>query len=98
MKLKGEMKMTKQNEFYTAIRNNDFEKFGLLLKDPCVDPSANDDEALYWAARYGYEKIVALLLADPRVDPTARNNEALRWAAHYGYEKVVALLSRSNGK
>ena len=46
----------------------------LLLADPRVDPSADNNYAIRWAAYNGHTEVVRLLLADPRVDPGAIAN------------------------
>ncbi len=39
----------------------------VLLSDPRVDPSANDNEALQLASENGHLDVVKVLLEDPRV-------------------------------
>ena len=46
----------------------------LLLTDPRVDPSIQDNYAIRAASCYGNHEVVALLLADSRVDPSAIDN------------------------
>jgi hypothetical protein len=46
----------------------------VLLSDPRVDPSDENNYAIRLASYYGYLKIVKLLLSDPRVDPSDENN------------------------
>ena len=46
----------------------------LLLADPRVDPSADDNYTIRWASNNGHDKVVSLLLADTRVDPSTRDN------------------------
>jgi ankyrin repeat protein len=41
----------------------------LLLKDPRVDPTVNDNEPLKSAVKLGHYDIIKLLLNDPRVNP-----------------------------
>ena len=64
----------------------------ILLEDPRVDPSANDNFALRLASAEGHTEVVRILLADERVDPSAKDNEALRWASSEGHTEVVNLL------
>ena len=52
-----------------ASTNGHTEIVSLLLADPRVDPSADDNFAVRWASRYGRIEVVSLLLADPRFDP-----------------------------
>ena len=64
----------------------------LLLGDPRVDPSADDNYAIRWASFNGRLEVVKLLLADLRVDPSDISNYAIRWAARNGHLDVVRLL------
>jgi hypothetical protein len=43
----------------------------LLLADERVDPSANDNYAIRFAAKNGHKEVVKILLADERIDPSA---------------------------
>jgi ankyrin repeat protein len=68
----------------------------------CVDPSANDNDAIRFAFRFasqfGHVAVVKLLLAARDdsgrlcVDPSANDNEAIRAASQNGHEAVVKLL------
>ncbi len=53
----------------------------LLLQDPRVDPSVNDNAPVRVAASVGIADIMEMLLAHPKVDPSALDNEAIREAA-----------------
>ena len=64
----------------------------LLLLDPRVDPSANDNEAIQHAISERNTEIVRLLLADPRVDPSTNENFPIRTSSHVGYTEMVRLL------
>jgi hypothetical protein len=64
----------------------------LLLGDPRVDPSADDQLAFRYAALNGHDKVIALLLKDRRVDPGAKAQNAIQWAARNGKGRVVELL------
>ena len=64
----------------------------LLLKDPRVDPGADNNYAIKWASRNGHVEIVKLLLKDPRVDPSVDDNYAIKWAADNGHVELVELL------
>ena len=44
----------------------------LLLNDPRVDPSAQNNKALRRAKKNNYQEVVELLLKDPRVLPPIR--------------------------
>ncbi len=65
---------------------------GLLLADPRVDPSTQDNEAIRWASKKGHLDVVQLLLADPRVDPSVQDNYAIQWASECGHDAIVRLL------
>jgi ankyrin repeat protein len=65
-----------------------------LLRDERVDPSAQDNLAIQFAAENGHLAIVERLLADKRVDPSAQDNEVLRRAIANGHDAVVALLKK----
>ncbi len=64
----------------------------LLLRDPRVDPSAQDNAAIRWASERGHVDVVQLLLADPRADPSVRNHQAIRMASEGGYDAIVGML------
>ncbi len=63
-----------------------------LLKDPRVDPSANDQAAIKWSAYCGYTDIMEILLQDPRVDPSVNNQSALLCAVPNGMLTTVERL------
>jgi hypothetical protein len=60
----------------------------LLLKDPRVDPSAGENQALADAARHGLVEVAAALLADPRVDPAAFGGRACRLALEAAAKRI----------
>ena len=64
----------------------------LLLNDPRVDPSADNNFSVRRASANGRVEVVKLLLNDPRVDPSADNNDAIQQASRYGNSEVVRLL------
>ena len=64
----------------------------ILLRDPRVDPSDRNNEAIRWASKNGHESVVEILLKDSRVDPSDRYNEAIRVASEKGHLEVVKLL------
>ena len=86
--------MSKQEEFNEAAMYGRDEVIELLLKHKDVDPSFNNNHAIFWASRNGHEKIVKLLLNDGRVDPAADSNDTIREASRYGHDKVVELLKK----
>ena len=67
-----------ENPLIWAVENNKLECVSSLLKDPRVDPSEKDNQAIRYASLYGHTEIVRLLLQHPRVDPSAKNNQAIR--------------------
>jgi ankyrin repeat protein len=75
-----------------ASKNGHVEVVKLLLNDPRVDPSAENNYAIRLASENGHVEAVKLLLNDPRVDPSAENNDAIRWASKNGHAEVVKLL------
>jgi len=79
-------------DFFDAILNSNVKRVKLLLSDPNIDPSENDNEAIQKASRNGQFEIVKLLLSDSRVDPSANDNYPLKWAALLGDFEIVKLL------
>jgi ankyrin repeat protein len=75
-----------------ASRDGDEEMVKILLADSRVDPSFEDNEALYVAAVWGRLHIVKVLLAHPLVDPSAKNNATILMAEKSGHLDVVKLL------
>ncbi|PRP85046.1 ankyrin-2-like [Planoprotostelium fungivorum] len=71
----------------------DLEAFRLLLNDPRVDPSVEDNKAIRSVfSQANQTEIARLLLSHPKVDPSARDDEALRIAARRGQTDMVRLL------
>jgi hypothetical protein len=64
----------------------------MLIKDPRIDPSANNNYAIRWASENGHTEIVKLLLNDNRVDPSDANNKAIQLASENGHTEIVELL------
>jgi ankyrin repeat protein len=62
-----------------------------LLEAGC-DPSANNNEALIWAAENGYDDVVLLLMRQYNTDPSANKNAALRLATLYKHSEVIDVL------
>jgi hypothetical protein len=75
-----------------ASENGHVEVVRLLLTDPRVDPSAQNNYAICGASENGYLKVVRLLVTDPRVDPSTLDNYAIRFASQNGHAGVVRLL------
>jgi len=82
----------KNQEFIDAVKNNDVNQVKVLLNDERVDPSADDNYAIRYAAENGRSEVVRLLLQDGRVDPSADDNYAIRNAARNSNTEVVRLL------
>src|SRR3972149_6208605 len=76
--------LLKTKDLKVYVEKGDSEVVKLLLADPRVDPSANDNNATHEASKNGHEKVVKLLLAHPRVDPSADDNYAIRLASVNG--------------
>ena len=66
----------------------------MLLLDPRVDPSAQNNKAIRIASENGHIEVVEILLKDPRVDPSVKNNKAARRARLYGHLAVATRLLR----
>jgi hypothetical protein len=64
----------------------------LIYLDDRMDPFANSNIAVRFAAANGYVNIVDRLLDDERVDPSANGNKALINATENGYFNVVSRL------
>src|SRR5690349_20633392 len=67
-----------------------------LLKNPKVDPSDCNNDAIKYASARGYLDIVKILMRDPRVDASAQNNFAVRWASANGHQDVVQVSSQTS--
>ena len=61
-----------------TISKNYVEIVDLLLKDPRVDPSVNNNQAIRIAKSNDQIEIVDLLIKDPRVDPSSINKQQTR--------------------
>jgi hypothetical protein len=81
-----------KGSFYWAVQNNKIHVVESLLKNPLIDPAANDNIAFRVACRFGHKEIVELLLTDPRVDPSADDSSAIVWASCAGHKEIVELL------
>ena len=79
-------------ELLWSIHHNKIECLKLLLQDPRVDPSDDDNYAIRWTSYNGHTECVRLLLQDPRVDPSARANDAIQGASENGHTECVRLL------
>lgn len=61
-----------------------------LLTHTSVDPSADENAAVIFAAGYGPVAVLDRLLTDPRVDPTADSNAALRFGRLAAVDRLLA--------
>ena len=68
----------------------------LLLSDARIDPSVNNNSALFYAATNGCYAVVELLLNDPRVDPLDNNEVALQVSLARKYYDIAKLILRRN--
>ena len=84
--------MTKQEEFYYAIEENNIKKVSLLLKDESVKPHAEANWAIASASYDGFFKIFKLLLNDSRVDPSDGGNFAFRQSVKNTHVCIFKLL------
>jgi hypothetical protein len=77
-----------------AVTENNLDIVNLLLSDERVDPSVENNRAIYTAAQNNNTNIVRALLADKRVDPSTSiiSGNALIIAAETGNADVVRLL------
>ncbi len=82
----------RQRLFRNAVVYDRYDIARYLLTVPQVDPAAQTNWNICFAAEAGNERMVRLLLSDPRVDPTARDNYALRYACQSGHLGVVEIL------
>jgi ankyrin repeat protein len=62
------------------------------MSDPRVNPAAQNDYAVRWAARNGHLEVLQFLMSDPRVNPAADDNYAVCWAAQCGHLEVLQFL------
>ena len=69
-----------------------FNTVKLLLDDPRVDPSVQNNYLFQLASKTGQIEIVKLLLKNPRVDPSANKNMSIKIASKKGHFDIVKLL------
>ena len=74
-----------------GVYNGHLQVVETLLKDLRVDPSADNQYAIRFAAYNGHLQVVETLLKDSRVDPSANNQYAIRWASHNGSARSADL-------
>jgi ankyrin repeat protein len=83
---------TLQEQLRIAIEENNREVVNLLLKNPKVDPSADNNYYIQRAAYNGHVEVVEILLQDRRVDPSVNNNFAMLSASQNNHLSVVESL------
>jgi ankyrin repeat protein len=90
------------SQFKEAVKSGDSELVDLLIYLG-VDPSIDDNYAMWYASKNGHDAVVARLLTDERVDPLnagvksglwyqSLGSRPLCYAAFNGHLAVVALL------
>ena len=77
-----------------ACVEGEFDIVDLLLQDPRVKPSVNDNIPIKYASERGFTNIVERLLRDPRVDPSAETQYALKEACKNNHIETVNVLLR----
>lgn len=77
----------------TAIMCN-YDRDYSFLEDllDAIDPSANDNTALFVAIRQHHEEALGLLLTDPRINPAHNDNAALRYAIEEGNDEALHMM------
>jgi hypothetical protein len=83
---------TQQEKLIISLRYNRYDVFKILIQDPNVDPSANNNLLIKMATCNGYIQALNLLLKDSRVDPSAENNLIIRCAGLGGHLAVFERL------
>ena len=85
-----------KQKWFMRLINTDGSKWmvQLLLLDPSVNPSADDNYAIVKTSKDGSYTLVDLLLQDGRADPSANESDAFLWASKNGHVAVVDLLLR----
>ncbi|MDF2577349.1 MAG: hypothetical protein K0S74_833 [Chlamydiales bacterium] len=63
-----------------------------LIRDPKIDPSMQNHQALKFAFQNGHEDTVKVLLGDKRVNPSFSFNYAVECAANNGWFNILELL------
>ena len=78
--------------FINACSKNLTESVKLMMKDPSVDVSYDNNVAFKNACANGCLETVKLLLNDNRINPTIDSNEAFRLACRNNRKRVVSYL------
>ena len=86
--------MTKQEQFFNAMKNNDIKNFKLLFHNKNVNLFLKHNPEMLIAiyCRDGNFNIVKFLLKDKRVDPSKDYNGSISLAYRYKYYDIVELL------
>jgi hypothetical protein len=83
---------TPQEKLIISLGKGHYEEFKILLQDPSVDPSVDNNRLLTMATCNGSIQAINLLLNDSRVDPSFENNLIIRCAELGGHLAVVERL------
>lgn len=75
-----------------ACLEGEFDIVDLLLQDPRVNPSVQDNIPIKYASEHGFTNIVERLLRDPRVDPSAEKQYALKEACFNNRAETIKAL------
>jgi len=81
-----------QNQFYNAIKSSDIEKIKLFLNNKELDPTANNNFAIYRAVAFRNIEVIKILLNDKDVDPSDNYNFSIQIAFAKEYFNIVNLL------
>jgi hypothetical protein len=81
-----------QDEFVRCCYAGDAKRVRELLADARIDPTAQSNIALRWAAYNEHADVMRVLLADPRVSPSAEQNSAIYSAVTYNGIDAFQLL------
>jgi hypothetical protein len=68
----------------------------LMMADPRIDPTANDNDAIRVACKNGHAQVVEVLLANSRVNPSVGENTLISHAAGAGQDKVRVVSPTSS--
>lgn len=86
------------NNYYTlfaivfASQNGHSDIVKLLLSDPRVDPTDDNNFSIIMASKNGHREVVKLLLNDNRIIPAKYSNYAIQQACQNGHTDIVQLL------
>ena len=75
-----------------ALEHRHMHVVDILLKDPRVDPSIQNNDAIQIAAEKRNIPAIRILLKDSRVNPTVNNNHAIRHALKNSHFDVARIL------